>query len=1265
MIILYDEKETNFTTLGNGVLKDAITCVVTEELNGKFILEMEYPVSGAHFKDISLRKIIFAKPNKYDDYQAFRIRDISAPINGVVTVNAEHLSYDLSGYIVEPFDEPAKGILNAFAKINEKIIGTFPFTFTTDIENTESSFGNQTPATVRSILAGVEGSLLDTFHGEYVFNNYVISLRKNRGLDRGFKIRYGKNMTDVTREIKSDKLYTDVYPFYYKIVTESETTTTNVYQNLYIRTAAAGEEPIEPFSKDWLSLKPDNMPFTPLIKNTPIKIATEGEYFGKIYIWTDVIVNDEKVTKYVEVSESDYPPNIPSSETTSKEVTEIVVLDEKTIPIEGRESISPKRYMSLDLTNSFADKPSQEDLKKKAEEYIKNNNVGEIVESVEASFIKIDDPSINEVQCMLGDHVGVIFKDISLSANLQVISTEYDVIGEKYIEIGLGKKQSNMSDNVASIGDNVSMFENDCNYTDELKVSEIIAKTVTAEYIESTQAKFSQAQIVELQTNKLIAEGLIQAAEIAVDELVAEMMVSDNAAIRKQLTVGENLIINGEINIDSGSIAITNDTIKLNNVVVEPVKAYINKDAVSDYGLDWLKEYYDDKQSMQPDPTKVYKVYDIHGIWTRDYYKWDTSSSTYTMIIPETSTAFEVDSEGNLFANSADIKGKITATSGDIGGCIINGVPDTYTEAYVVPGQEKYSSTWLSDTQGGSPLTPVLNSYYRVYENYEYIYYIWNGTSYEDIKVGVLQVDGALIHGTLKSVTIESSEIKIGSDYYPIDITADNYIANTYYYKSGNTYILDTSSTYTSGRQYYEILSNFHVDDSGDVTIRKGNIYMSEGSIELGQKVDESGQLINEYNFELDNQGIIRELNAENFNVGGAKLEYENNVNLISGTTNLYSRYDDIYGDGNGNMYISSDVISTFSNTRVYIGKVTITAIHFLLNRVYLKNGSVVYSVEFTVYPNQVFDLSYGHVYIKDCLITDAAIRDLLLNMTHYEGYRTWITPERVTAEYYNPLESNKKILFTNNDFIYQNGYIDSRATEYGSDWLRTSNDSGSVSIIPKAGIVYKVYDSTGKFTNKYYSWNSTNNRYEEFDPNFSTDLVDICARNLGTDDQPIEKTYSKEVHSEKSYPETIYINHRMYGNPTNIYTDNILNYGAPTLDHTKRYVTLSGIITVPANTRDEHPSVASLYLSDFSGTEYVYNFSCRVVSIVATPCLGDGDASSDGNYYTINNQWRDHNWFTGWKKIGDTSIYVYFYNLMKWEIQLYYNITLEITDNR
>lgn len=216
MIILYEHTETSFTSNGLGCLNDVLTCNVKEELNGNYELEMEYPVNGIHYSDIALRRIVLTKPNSYDQAQPFRIYSISKPINGIVTINAEHISYDMSGYPVKgAVEHYAWYVKEVFDHIRNNSVYSFPFEFSSDITEEKKDIILSKPRSARSYL-GTEEGLLSLFGGEWEFDRFKAILHKQRGTNRGVSIEYGKNLIDVTQDEKCSEMYTAVYPFYYK-----------------------------------------------------------------------------------------------------------------------------------------------------------------------------------------------------------------------------------------------------------------------------------------------------------------------------------------------------------------------------------------------------------------------------------------------------------------------------------------------------------------------------------------------------------------------------------------------------------------------------------------------------------------------------------------------------------------------------------------------------------------------------------------------------------------------------------------------------------------------------------------------------------------------------------------------------------------------------------------------------------------------------------------------------------------------------------------
>ena len=345
--ILYASNETNFTTNGLGALCDAISCRVSEERNGVYELEMVYPLSGRRFSDITDRSIIKAIPSPYRAPQLFRVYRHTKPLSGSVTFYARHISYDLSGVPVRPFTagtaaEAMTGIVPASAIDN-------PFEFWTD-KQTIASYDYKTPANARSILGGVEGSILDVYGGEYEFDNFTVKLYANRGRDNGVTIRYGKNLTDLKQERNISNVYTGVYPY-------------------------------------WV----DNEGLS-LVTCEPEIVKAEGKFgFEKILI--------------------------------------------------------------VDFSSDFQEAPTPEQLRERAERYIRDNKIGVPSVSITTNFVALDQTVEYSglrllEKCDLCDTVTVQFEKLGVNVKAKIIKIVTDVLREKYESVEIGDAKANFTDTV-------------------------------------------------------------------------------------------------------------------------------------------------------------------------------------------------------------------------------------------------------------------------------------------------------------------------------------------------------------------------------------------------------------------------------------------------------------------------------------------------------------------------------------------------------------------------------------------------------------------------------------------------------------------------------------------------------------------------------------------------------------------------------------------------------------------------------------------------
>lgn len=225
---LYSAFETQFVNNGLGGLPNAINCIVTEQRNtsGGYYLEMDYPVDGLHYADIIPERFIYASPAPKKAPQPFRIVHVSKPINGIVHIEAAHISQKLQ--TVTTFGtyvgSSVVDCLNAFKGVANSTGQSVVFYFTSDIQLSQQiTVPRVRPAPFSDVLMGAENSLTDIVGGEYEFDKWNVILHRRRGVDTGLEIRYGVNMTDIEAETDSQNLVTAVIPYWSGQINEVDT----------------------------------------------------------------------------------------------------------------------------------------------------------------------------------------------------------------------------------------------------------------------------------------------------------------------------------------------------------------------------------------------------------------------------------------------------------------------------------------------------------------------------------------------------------------------------------------------------------------------------------------------------------------------------------------------------------------------------------------------------------------------------------------------------------------------------------------------------------------------------------------------------------------------------------------------------------------------------------------------------------------------------------------------------------------------------------
>lgn len=275
---LFAEDATTFTTNGLGALSETISCEVTEELNGIYELELEYPITGRLFSSLANSMIIVVKPYEGATEQAFRIYKISKPLNGRVVVSAQHISYQLNWIPVMPFSYSS--LADCLTKLKTNSAGDNPFTLWTN-KSVPNGHSFDVPQSFRACLGGVQGSVLQMYGGDYEWDNYTVKLWLRRGSDNGVRIAYGKNLIDAKQEANIEETYTGVCPYW----RNEEDNTLVTLPEKYILAETAGNYPFNRIKTVDFSTEFDTQPTVAQLRaRTNQYIAANGIGYPNINI---------------------------------------------------------------------------------------------------------------------------------------------------------------------------------------------------------------------------------------------------------------------------------------------------------------------------------------------------------------------------------------------------------------------------------------------------------------------------------------------------------------------------------------------------------------------------------------------------------------------------------------------------------------------------------------------------------------------------------------------------------------------------------------------------------------------------------------------------------------------------------------------------------------------------------------------------------------------------------------------------------------------
>ena len=287
--VLFGANDTDFSTYGIGTLVDTLSCQVTEERNGAYECVLTYPVTGRLYAEIQKERLIKAKPNDTSANQMFRIYRITKPLNGIVKIYAQHLSYDLTTIAAPIWSSTEILPQLAINAVFDNALTPHNFTFKTDYQ-TQKPFAVTKPKSLRAVLGGEQGSVIDLWGGEFEWDNYNVIHHQGRGSNSGVVIEYGKNLTSLEEDSDISGLYTELLPYAVTtdsndkevVITLSEQTlpiakTSLVHSKTLIKDFSDAFESNEAFTEEALRTKAQTyLENNPLgVENPTIKVSFE------------------------------------------------------------------------------------------------------------------------------------------------------------------------------------------------------------------------------------------------------------------------------------------------------------------------------------------------------------------------------------------------------------------------------------------------------------------------------------------------------------------------------------------------------------------------------------------------------------------------------------------------------------------------------------------------------------------------------------------------------------------------------------------------------------------------------------------------------------------------------------------------------------------------------------------------------------------------------------------------------------------------------
>lgn len=209
MLFLLD-KDVKTVKWNGQPLHETSKAIVSEEINGDYILNATYPITDTRIYKLLKEDMLIIAPTPMTGRQLFRIKEVKEE-DDFINLTCPHITEDVFKRSIRPMrvsNTTAQTALNTMITQSKTSLGVF--TFSSNIFE-KRTFTTTEVETLYNVLLDGKHSIVGTWEGEIIRDNFLIDIPKNRGTDRGVVITTHQSLNKYDRERSSSSVITRIH----------------------------------------------------------------------------------------------------------------------------------------------------------------------------------------------------------------------------------------------------------------------------------------------------------------------------------------------------------------------------------------------------------------------------------------------------------------------------------------------------------------------------------------------------------------------------------------------------------------------------------------------------------------------------------------------------------------------------------------------------------------------------------------------------------------------------------------------------------------------------------------------------------------------------------------------------------------------------------------------------------------------------------------------------------------------------------------------